>query len=75
MSSSRTGGARHDRMACPSALSAPIPCPGRTARAVREEYIIGRFVADAEALSSYESTREIHTLIVSRAITGFSAFV
>jgi glutaryl-CoA dehydrogenase len=39
------------------------------------DYQIGRFVADAEAISSYESTREIHTLIVGRAITGFNAFV
>ena len=36
---------------------------------------VGRFVADAEALYSYEGTREINTLIVGRAITGESAFV
>lgn len=36
---------------------------------------VGRFVADAEAIYSYEGTREINTLIVGRAITGFSAFV
>src|SRR6201985_3606945 len=34
-----------------------------------------RFVADAEAIYSYEGTREINTLIVGRAITGLSAFV
>ncbi|MET0425839.1 MAG: acyl-CoA dehydrogenase family protein [Actinoplanes sp.] len=39
------------------------------------DYQIGRFVADAEALYSYEGTREINTLIVGRAITGESAFV
>ncbi|HEY7592071.1 MAG TPA: acyl-CoA dehydrogenase family protein [Actinophytocola sp.] len=39
------------------------------------DYDIGRFVADAEALYSYEGTREINTLIVGRAITGMSAFV
>ncbi|HEX5116774.1 MAG TPA: acyl-CoA dehydrogenase family protein [Pseudonocardiaceae bacterium] len=39
------------------------------------DYDIGRFVADAEALYSYEGTREINTLIVGRAITGLSAFV
>jgi glutaryl-CoA dehydrogenase len=39
------------------------------------EYNVGRFVADAEALYSYEGTREINALIVGRAITGFSAFV
>jgi glutaryl-CoA dehydrogenase len=36
---------------------------------------VGRFVADAEAIYSYEGTREMNTLIVGRAITGFSAFV
>jgi glutaryl-CoA dehydrogenase len=39
------------------------------------DYDIGRFVADAEALYSYEGTREINTLIVGRAVTGQSAFV
>jgi glutaryl-CoA dehydrogenase len=39
------------------------------------DYQIGRFVADAEALYSYEGTREINTLIVGRAVTGESAFV
>jgi glutaryl-CoA dehydrogenase len=38
-------------------------------------YNIGRFVADAEALYSYEGTREINTLVVGRAVTGLSAFV
>jgi glutaryl-CoA dehydrogenase len=36
---------------------------------------VGRFVADSEAIYSYEGTREINTLIVGRAITGQSAFV
>jgi alkylation response protein AidB-like acyl-CoA dehydrogenase len=31
--------------------------------------------ADAEAIYSYEGTREMNTLIVGRAITGLSAFV
>ncbi|MET8643090.1 acyl-CoA dehydrogenase family protein [Streptomyces sp. NPDC004096] len=40
------------------------------------EYKVGRFVADAEALYSYEGTREIQTLIVGRSVTGgLSAFV
>lgn len=39
------------------------------------EYDIARFVADAEAIYSYEGTKEINTLIVGRAITGQSAFV
>ncbi|WP_300604831.1 acyl-CoA dehydrogenase family protein [Trebonia sp.] len=39
------------------------------------EHQVGRFVADAEAIYSYEGTREINTLVVGRAITGLSAFV
>jgi glutaryl-CoA dehydrogenase len=38
------------------------------------EYNVGRFVADAEAIYSYEGTREMNTLIVGRKITGLSAF-
>lgn len=36
---------------------------------------VGRFLADAEALYSYEGTKEINSLIVGRAITGLSAFI
>jgi glutaryl-CoA dehydrogenase len=36
---------------------------------------VARFFADAEALYSYEGTREINQLIVGRAVTGLSAFV
>src|SRR3954452_2169450 len=36
---------------------------------------VGRYVADAEAIYSYEGTREVNTLIVGRAITGSSAIV
>ena len=36
---------------------------------------VGRFVADAEAIYSYEGTREINTLIVGRGLTGIGAFV
>lgn len=39
------------------------------------EYNVARFVADAEAIYSYEGTKEINSLIVGRAITGHSAFV
>ncbi|GAA3070706.1 acyl-CoA dehydrogenase family protein [Streptomyces glomeratus] len=40
------------------------------------DYNIGRYVADSEAIYSYEGTREIQTLIVGRAVTGgLSAFV
>jgi acyl-CoA dehydrogenase-like protein len=39
------------------------------------EHNVGRLVADAEAIYSYDGTREMNTLIVGRAITGLSAFV
>ena len=39
------------------------------------DHHVGRFVADAEAIYSYEGTREVNALIVGRAITGESAFV
>jgi glutaryl-CoA dehydrogenase len=39
------------------------------------ENSVGRFVADAEAIYSYEGTREMNALIVGKAITGLSAFV
>lgn len=39
------------------------------------DYNVARFVADSEAIYSYEGTKEINSLIVGRAITGFSAFV
>src|ERR1700722_13872809 len=39
------------------------------------DHQVARFFADAEAMYSYEGTREMNTLIVGKAITGFSAFV
>jgi glutaryl-CoA dehydrogenase len=39
------------------------------------DYNVARFFADAEALYSYEGTREMQNLIVGKAITGLSAFV
>ncbi len=39
------------------------------------DYSIARFFNDAEALYSYEGTREVNALIVGRSITGSSAFV
>ncbi|SER62523.1 glutaryl-CoA dehydrogenase [Lentzea xinjiangensis] len=36
---------------------------------------VARFFADAEAIYSFEGTREMNTLIVGKAITGQSAFV
>ncbi len=39
------------------------------------DHHIGRFVADAEAIYSYEGTREVNALIVGRAVTGLGAFI
>jgi glutaryl-CoA dehydrogenase len=39
------------------------------------DYDVMRHFADAEAIYSYEGTREMNTLIVGRAITGKAAFV
>ena len=41
------------------------------------DYQVARFFADAEALYSYEGTHhcEMNTLIIGKAVTGFSAFV
>jgi len=36
---------------------------------------VARFFGDAEAVYTYEGTREINALIVGRAVTGHSAFV
>lgn len=38
------------------------------------EHNVARLFADAEAVFSYEGTYEINSLIVGKAITGFSAF-
>ncbi|WP_432533418.1 acyl-CoA dehydrogenase family protein [Kineococcus arenarius] len=38
------------------------------------EHGVARHFADAEAIYSYEGTREMNTLIVGRAITGHAAF-
>jgi glutaryl-CoA dehydrogenase len=45
------------------------------ANGVLLDYDVARFFADAEALYSYEGTREMNTLIVGKAVTGLSAFV
>src|SRR5271154_7063870 len=45
------------------------------ANGIQLDYQVGRFVADAEAIYSYEGTREMNTLIVGRAVSGFSAFI
>jgi glutaryl-CoA dehydrogenase len=55
----------------------PLPRWRRSANASRLvlDYNVGRFVADAEAIYSYEGTREMNTLVTGRAITDLSAFV
>jgi len=45
------------------------------ANGISTDYNVARFFADAEALYSYEGTREMQNLIVGKAITGFSAFL
>ena len=39
------------------------------------EHDIARFVADAEAIYTYEGTKEVNSLIVGRDITGISSFL
>lgn len=39
------------------------------------DHHVARYFADAEALYSYEGTREMNTLIVGRTVTGEAAFV
>ncbi|MEM6647769.1 MAG: acyl-CoA dehydrogenase family protein [Bacteroidota bacterium] len=39
------------------------------------EHDVARFFCDTEAIYSYEGTNEINSLVVGRAVTGFSAFV
>jgi glutaryl-CoA dehydrogenase len=39
------------------------------------DHDVARFFTDAEAIYTYEGTREMNTLIVGRAVTGLSAFV
>ena len=39
------------------------------------DHDVARYTNDAEAIYSYEGTREINSLIVGRALTGISAFV
>ncbi|WP_460497746.1 acyl-CoA dehydrogenase family protein [Glycomyces tarimensis] len=42
---------------------------------IQLDYGVARHFADAEAVYSYEGTRDMNTLIVGRAITGHQAFV
>jgi glutaryl-CoA dehydrogenase len=44
------------------------------AEGIRVTNDVARYFADAEAVYTFEGTREINTLIVGRAETGFSAF-
>ena len=39
------------------------------------DYEMAKFFGDAEILYTYEGTYEINSLIVGRALTGYSAFV
>lgn len=42
---------------------------------ISSDYKVARFFADAEALYSYEGTYQMQSLIIGKAVTGFSAFV
>ncbi|WP_199043322.1 acyl-CoA dehydrogenase family protein [Glycomyces salinus] len=42
---------------------------------IQLDYGVARFFADAEAVYTYEGTRDMNTLIVGRAVTGRQAFV
>jgi len=44
------------------------------AEGIRVDNDVARFFADAEALYTFEGTREMNALIVGRAVTGLSAF-
>jgi glutaryl-CoA dehydrogenase len=44
------------------------------AEGIRVDTDVARMFADAEALYTFEGTREINALIVGRAVTGLSAF-
>jgi len=39
------------------------------------DYDVARYMADSEAIYSFEGTYQMQTLIVGKAITGHSAFV
>ena len=45
------------------------------ANGILPDYHVARFVADAEAIYSCEGTRETNSLIVGKAVSGYSAFV
>ena len=64
---------RSVRSGCARSSGTPVSC--WAGNGILVEHQVGRFVADAEAIYSYEGTREINTLVVGRAITGLSAFV
>lgn len=42
---------------------------------IQLDHGVARYMADAEAVYSFEGTRDMNTLIVGRAITGIAAFV
>ncbi|NDL56464.1 acyl-CoA dehydrogenase family protein [Phytoactinopolyspora mesophila] len=59
-----------DRLRETVALAREI-CGGEGIRVAND---VARYFADAEAVYTFEGTREINSLIVGRAVTGFSAF-
>jgi glutaryl-CoA dehydrogenase len=45
------------------------------ANGIVDDYVVMRHMCNLEAVSTYEGTHDIQTLIVGRALTGMSAFV
>jgi glutaryl-CoA dehydrogenase len=41
---------------------------------ISDEYHVMRHMANLEAVNTYEGTRDIHALIIGKAITDLSAF-
>ena len=44
------------------------------ANGISDEYHVIRHVMNLETVNTYEGTRDIHALILGRAITGLNAF-
>jgi glutaryl-CoA dehydrogenase len=44
------------------------------ANGIASDYPVFRHMANLEAVSTYEGTHDIHTLILGHAITGIEAF-
>ena len=61
----------------PNAAAKRSPWRGKLhgGKGILLENHVARYFSDTEAIYSYEGTNEINTLVVGRALTGYSAFV